>query len=205
MSKPKILIVEDEPIIAKEIALNLEDNGFDISGIAHNSEKALELLYSRKIDLAILDIAIAGSKNGLELGEIINANYKIPFIYLTSFADKDTINQAANTFPEGYIVKPFKDDDIAPVINIALKRFRSRSVSIPSMLEINKNLDIPITKSEYKIIEKIYEGKLNTDIAEELFISINTVKKHTNNIYRKLGVDRKPQLIKYLQDQLRSN
>ena len=138
MSKSKILIVEDEPIIAKEIALNLEDNGFEIAGIAHNSEKALELLYTRDMDLAILDIAIAGSMNGLQLGEIINSKYKIPFIYLTSFADKDTINQAANTFPEGYIVKPFKDDDIAPVINIALKRFRSRSKALPSIEELNK-------------------------------------------------------------------
>ena len=202
MAKSKILIVEDEPIIAKEIAMNLEDNGFEISGIAHNSEKALEYLFNKDIDLAILDIAIAGNKNGLELGEIINTNYKIPFIYLTSFADKDTINQAANTFPEGYIVKPFKEDDIAPVINIALKRYRSRSKAMPALEELNHGLKNQITKSEYKVIEKIYEGKLNSDIADELYISINTVKKHTNNIYRKLGVDRKPQLLKYLQELL---
>ena len=202
MAKSKILIVEDEPIIAKEIAMNLEDNGFEISGIAHNSEKALEYLFNKDIDLAILDIAIAGNKNGLELGDIINTKYKIPFIYLTSFADKDTINQAANTYPEGYIVKPFKEDDIAPVINIALKRYRSRSKAMPALEELNYGLKNQITKSEYKVIEKIYEGKLNTDIADELYISINTVKKHTNNIYRKLGVDRKPQLLKYLQELL---
>jgi DNA-binding NarL/FixJ family response regulator len=197
--KAKVLIVEDEPTIAKEIAFNLEDNGFDIVGIAHSSEKALILLNNREVDIALLDIAINGSRNGIELAKILNNKYKIPFIYLTSFSDSDTIEEAAATHPEGYIVKPFKDSDLMPALEIALAKHQSKTRKIPALNEINLRIYENITKSEYKIIEKIWEGKINSEIAEELFISINTVKKHANNIYRKIGVDRKPNLIKYLQ------
>ena len=201
--KAKVLIVEDEPTIAKEIAFNLEDNGFDIVGIAHSSEKALILLKNREIDIALLDIAINGSRNGIELAHILNDRYKIPFLYLTSFADSDTVKKAAATHPEGYIVKPFKDSDLSPALEIALQKHRTKVKTIPTLNEINFRIFDNITKSEYKIIEKIWEGKINSEIAKELFISINTVKKHANNIYRKIGVDRKPKLIKFLQEILR--
>lgn len=199
-SKTKVLIVEDEPTIAKEIAFNLEDHGFEIAGIAHSSEKALTLLKNRDIDIAMLDIAIQGNHNGIELAKIINENYKIPFLYLTSFADSDTISEAAETQPEGYLVKPFKDSDLKPAIEVALAKHKSKRRRIPSLEQINYLALEKVTKSEYKVIEKIFEGKINTEIASELFISINTVKKHANNIYRKIGVDRKPKLIKFLRD-----
>jgi len=200
--KTNILIVEDEVAIAKEIAFNLEDNGYNIVGIAHSSEKALILLKNKPIDLALLDISINGSRNGIELAEIINNKYKVPFLYLTSFADSETIAQAAATHPEGYIVKPFKDGDLKPAIEIALLKQKAKDKNIPTLNEINYRTFESITKSEYVIIRKIWEGKINSDIAKELFVSINTVKKHTNNIYRKLNVDRKPNLIKLLQEMM---
>lgn len=195
-----ILIVEDEVAIAKEIAFNLEDHGYNIAGIAHSSEKALILLKNRQVDLALLDISINGSRTGIELARIINTNYKIPFIYLTSFSDSDTISEAAETYPDGYIVKPFKDGDLQPAIEIALIKHKSKRHKIPTLDTINHLTFDKVTKSEYIVIKKIWEGKLNSEIASELFVSINTVKKHTNNIYRKLNVDRKPNLIKLLQN-----
>jgi len=197
--KVNILIVEDEPVIAKEISFNLEDNGYNIAGIAHSSEKALILLKNKPIHLALLDISINGSQNGIELASIIKEIYKIPFLFLTSFSDPETIKEAAELEPEGYIVKPFKDGDLRPAIEIALIKHKSRTRKLPTLNEINFRIFDNITKSEYRIIEKIWEGKINASIAQELFISINTVKKHTNNIYRKLNVDRKPNLIKFLQ------
>ena len=197
--KTHVLIVEDEPAIAKAIAFNLEDNGYAIAGIAHSSEKALIILKTKEVDLALLDIAINGSRNGIELARIIKQNYKIPFLFLTSFADSETIAEAASTYPEGYIVKPFKDGDLKPAIEIALIKHQSHTKKIPSLNDINFRVLENITTSEYRIIEKIWEGKINSEIASDLFISINTVKKHANNIYRKLGIDRKPKLIKFLQ------
>jgi DNA-binding NarL/FixJ family response regulator len=199
--KARVLIVEDEPPIAQEIAFNLEDHGFEIIGIAHSSDKALDLLYKDLPDIALLDISINGSRNGIELAHIINEKYKIPFVFLTSYADRDTIEQAAITFPEGYIVKPFKDNDLAPALEVALLKRKVKSKSgLPSLDLINKKAPVEITKSEFKVIALIWDGKTNGEIATELFISINTVKSHMNNIYSKLALKNKPQLIKYLRD-----
>lgn len=199
--KARVLIVEDEPPIAQEIAFNLEDHGFEIVGIAHSSDKALDILYKDTPDIALLDISINGTRNGIELAAIINEKYKIPFVFLTSYADKDTIEQAAITFPEGYIVKPFKDNDLAPALEVALLKRKVKSISgLPSQELINKKAPVDITKAEFKVIELIWDGKTNNEIAELLFISINTVKSHMNNIYSKLSIKNKPQLIKYLRD-----
>ena len=120
---------------------------------------------------------------------------------MTSYADLDTIEQAAITFPEGYIVKPFKDNDLAPALEVALLKRKVKSKSgLPSLDLINKKAPVEITKSEFKVIALIWDGKTNGEIATELFISINTVKSHMNNIYSKLALKNKPQLIKYLRD-----
>ena len=197
--KTSILIVEDEPTIAQEIAYNLEDHGFEIAGIAHSSDQALDILYKKKPDIALLDITILGTRNGIELGAIINKTYKIPFLYLTSHADDDTIQKASETYPEGYIVKPFKDSDLAPAIKIALsKSKRNQRDGLPSLTHANKNLIKGISEAEYNVIELIWKGRSNGEIAADLFISINTVKSHLNKIYRKLDVNSKPLLINKL-------
>ncbi len=197
--KIRVLIVEDEPPIAQEIAFNLEDHGFEIAGIAMNAGKALDILYKQKVDIALLDISIMGSKNGIELGQIINEKYKIPFLYLTSFADPDTIDKAAGTYPEGYLVKPFKDDDLAPALKVALAKFeRRKNMGLPTLEEINRKPDVQISPGEYRVIQLIWAGKKNEEIASDLYISVNTVKSHMSNIYQKLGVHSKPMLIKLL-------
>jgi len=125
----KVLIVEDEPTIAQEIAFNLEDHGYDVIGIANSAEKALSYIETEMPDVAMLDISINGMKNGIELAEIIRERYTFPFVFLTSFADSDTISKAAHTRPEGYLVKPFKDADLAPAIALALVKGQQRDTS----------------------------------------------------------------------------
>jgi DNA-binding NarL/FixJ family response regulator len=197
--KPRVLIVEDEPTIAQEIAFNLEDHGFQLAGMALSAQKALDILYQKEVDIALLDISIMGNTNGIELGRIINQKYKIPFLYLTSFADDETIQEAADTFPAGYIVKPFKDNDLAPALRVALaKHERNRNNGLPSLDLINKNLISQISSGEYRVIQLIWQGKKNHEIAADLFISVNTVKSHMHNIYRKLDINSKTLLINKL-------
>jgi len=200
----KVLIVEDEPLIAKEIAFNLQDYGYDIAGVAHSYEKALTILQNREVDIALLDIAIKGTRNGIELGELLKAKYQIPFLFLSSYCDDDTVQEASAAGAEGYIVKPFKKSDLKPAIEIALSNSGLRKRTIPTREEINDGRLERITKSEYDIIRCICEGKVNSDIASELNISINTVKKHTSNIYRKLDVNRKPNLIAFIQGMMKN-
>lgn len=200
MIEVKVLIVEDEPPIAQEISYNLKDNGYDVVGIAYTAEKALDMLYTNKVDVILLDISLKGPMNGIELANIINKKYQIPFIFITSFSDDLTIGLAAETYPDGYIVKPFKDDDIAPVIKLAMVKSNfKKNNRLPSNDKINRLIKVPITKSEYKIIQLLLEGKKNREIAADLFLSVNTIKTHLSNIYKKLNVHSKPHLINFIQ------
>lgn len=117
-----VLIVEDEPIIADDIALSLEELGFEIDQIAASSEEALNQLKVKKPDIVLLDIKIKGSEDGIRLGHHINQKYQIPFVYISSLYDQNTLARAKATNPSGYIVKPFKESDLKVTIELALSK-----------------------------------------------------------------------------------
>jgi len=196
----KILVVEDEPAIAIDIAYNLESFGYEIVDAVHSGDEALEILNSQKVDLVMLDINLQGELTGIDLAIRINNKHQIPFIYLTSLADKETIAKAAATFPASYLVKPFKEYDIAPAIEVALRKKKSFRTSIPSLDVINHSLISKITQGEYAVIEPLWMGYTNKEIAEQLIISPNTVKTHIQKIYSKLQVGSKPELIRFLRE-----
>ncbi|MFZ1705836.1 MAG: response regulator [Saprospiraceae bacterium] len=201
MSQARILIVEDEVSIACDIAFNLEAHGYHIVGICHNVEGALELLTSKPIDLVMLDINLDGNMTGIDLASRIDKEYGIPFIFVTSYADEDTINSAAHTFPASYLVKPFKEDDLAPAVKMALVRKQSdRMQRLPSLSLINQKLLSKITPSEYTLLSELWNGKSNLEISRDIFISVNTVKTHIQNIYSKMGVHSKPELIRFVRE-----
>lgn len=118
--KARILIVEDEVVIASDIQTCLEEMGFDVVGIAISATGALSFLETAKIDLVLLDISIKGGMNGIELANTINEKYHLPFVYLTSHSDPKTVQQAVKTKPSGYIVKPFESPDIYTSVLLAL-------------------------------------------------------------------------------------
>lgn len=193
----KILIVEDEPIIASDIESILSSNGYFVVGIAYNSVQALDMLSSRHPDLAILDISIKGDRNGIEIASIIREKYKLPFIFLTSFSDKDTVSKAGSTMPYGYVVKPFKDRDIITALELAIQRSELENHPNPWQISmhLDKNLNPTLTKMEKIVIEKIWEGKNNQAIADELYLSLPTIKSHTRHIFQKLGVKSRSELM----------
>lgn len=116
----KIYIVEDEPIIADTIAHALEKEGYCVCGIADNAKEALYDIDDLKPDLVLLDINIVGAISGIELAEKINEKFKIPFIFLTSLTDENTINKVKKTNPSGFISKPFNEAGLRSNIEIAL-------------------------------------------------------------------------------------
>lgn len=120
MHAPKIMIVEDEFLIATNLKLTLEDLGYVPLEPAMNLSQALELLENEEPDMAILDINLSGKHEGIEIGRILFETKKIPFIYLTSNADKATINEAKHTHPNAYLIKPFTPEDIYAAIETAL-------------------------------------------------------------------------------------
>lgn len=120
MSKVKIIVVEDEPLIADNIADLLEKHGYQVVGIADKAEEALRIIEKEKPDLALLDVNIEGNVDGIGLA----AQLSIPFVFLTSYYDQKTLDRAKLTNPSGYIVKPFKERDL--IANLEMARARSK-------------------------------------------------------------------------------
>lgn len=182
-----ILIIEDEPVIATDIEMTLTGDDYAVVGIAYSSTKALDMLHRFRPDLVLLDIAIKGDKDGIDIATIINDRYKVPFIYITSFADRETLDRAKATLPSGYIVKPFKDRDIISAIEMAVYRHASlHNHDFPPFKELT--VRYPLTPGEYQVLECVWEGSTNLQVTEKLGVSINTVKTHLKNIFSKLDV-----------------
>ena len=120
MENIKIMIVEDEFIIARNLKMMLEDLGYDPFEPVDTVKDAILLLENNQVDMAILDINLSGKHEGIEIGKYINDNIHIPFIYLTSNADKATVDEAKQTHPNAYLIKPFTSDDIYAAIETAV-------------------------------------------------------------------------------------
>lgn len=119
----QILIVEDEFITQRTIANQLEEIGYKIAGLAMSSKEAIEILNSKKVNFAILDINIQGENDGIWLANFIKEKYNIPFIYLTAYSDDHTIKRAIRTEPFSYLVKPFQKYDLLTSIEISILNF----------------------------------------------------------------------------------
>lgn len=123
----RILIVEDELIIAEVLKDMLQNLGYTVVAIAKNYDRAIALLATHKeIDLALLDINLGGDKTGIDIGKEINTNYKFPIAYITSYTDHETVAAVGKTRPEAYVIKPFKKEDIMATIEIIRARNKQK-------------------------------------------------------------------------------
>src|SRR5688572_18727464 len=123
MSKIKILVVEDESIVAKDIQNTLTKLGYEVPATASNAVSAFQKLEDIRPDLVFLDIKLKGDVDGIQIAEKIKNHYDIPVIFLTSFVDKITLDRAKVTEPYGYIVKPFNESDLQTTVEMALYKF----------------------------------------------------------------------------------
>ncbi len=121
----KILIVEDDPQIAESLADIIEILNHEVVEIADNFDSAIEQFESKEIDLALLDIQLKGVKSGIDVAERIRSEFKVPFIFTTAYADKETIQKASEHSPYGYIVKPYGMKDINAGIEVAIQNHKA--------------------------------------------------------------------------------
>ncbi|HEY9703056.1 MAG TPA: ATP-binding protein [Allocoleopsis sp.] len=123
----KILIVEDEQIIAEDIADSLRCLGYDVVGMAATAKNALIKARETKPDLVLMDIMLKGQMDGINAAAQMREDLDIPVVYLTAYADDQTLEKATLTEPFGYLIKPFSDQDLRSTIEIALKRYHIES------------------------------------------------------------------------------
>jgi DNA-binding LytR/AlgR family response regulator len=124
MGKVKIVVVEDEIIIADHLCETLENLGYEVFEPAISFTEGKELIDTERPDIAILDINLSGRKDGIDLAKYIRENHDIPFIFLTSFADKATLERAKQVNPPAYLIKPFNKEELYTSIEIALFNYQ---------------------------------------------------------------------------------
>jgi DNA-binding LytR/AlgR family response regulator len=158
-----ILIVEDEPIIAKDLAYTLKDLGYELSGICSKHQEVLAHLGQHQSDLTICDIHLEGDDwDGVRIAREIRRIQNQPIIFLTAMADSATINRAAEVNPDAYLVKPFEERTLYAAIELAIHKFSSGKKAEPEAIANSTQLEqIPFIAGNFFIKDKKRLVKVN--------------------------------------------
>jgi PAS domain S-box-containing protein len=193
------MIVEDEIIVAKDIQRILKKLGYEAFDPYANGKKALDAIEKHQPDLILLDINLKSSDiDGVQVGEQIHQHYHVPFIYLTAFSDKNTLERAKLTEPYGYILKPFDEDDIRTAIEIAYYKYtkdlemQNKGNRFAAALE-NLDVAVIITDSNEKVIfmNKMAEtltGCLKQEaLGKDISVAMKNSPQETKNVFKNLA------------------
>ena len=120
MKKPRILVVEDDRIIARSLRMILEQLGYEVTALASTGQAAINEARETKPDLILMDIILDGDMDGIEAAGVIRSHLSIPVIYLTAHADHTTRERADATKPFGYLLKPIMKDDLRRIVEQAV-------------------------------------------------------------------------------------
>lgn len=123
MKNKKIVIVEDEAIVAQDLKKRLENMGFSVPVIASTFDEALDAVIRYKPDLIFLDIMLYGKKDGIEIAKVIKEKFDLSIIFLSAFSDKKTVDKAKVAEPAAYLLKPFKERELQITIELALYKY----------------------------------------------------------------------------------
>jgi len=138
--KMNVLIVEDEALVALDLSMGLQKDGYHIVGIADNADDA-ELIFSgNEVDIILMDINILGHKDGIDTAMQLLKHKKVPIIYLTAITDAQTVNRVKQTHPAAFLTKPYNINNVRIAIELAINEFASQKVKL-----INKSA--PVGKS----------------------------------------------------------
>ena len=181
----KILIVEDNVIIADDMQSMLEEIGYEIVDNVIVYEQAVEVLKNNHVDLVLIDIILASDKTGIDLGKHIRDEYNIPFILVTSNSDKATVENAKTVKPDGYLVKPFEQQDLYTSIEIALSNFNYNQKANSKEIAGNEGdsfmsnsvLKDSIFVKKQHLYYRIQFGDIQFIKADNVYLEVNTVDK----------------------------
>ena len=182
MSAVRVLVVEDEFVIGRNIVAALEKSGYHVTAHALDYDEALVELKKEVPDIALLDITLDGDRDGIELADYINQHHQIPFIFLTSHSDPDTVGRATATHPSAYLVKPFEARDIYTSIQVALANF-AKAHPVEDAPESNDTEEILMQDALFIKREHLFVKVKFSEIrwlkSDHVYIEVQTAdKKH---------------------------
>lgn len=198
MNSIKILVVEDERIIAMDIRNSLMRMGYEVLGIVSSGEKALEKVQQVKPDLVLMDIVLKGDMDGIEAGEKILHEFNIPVVYLTSHTDPSTLERATKTNPFGYVVKPFEERDLHTTLEIALSRAQVEAEMTKNLLRERELLELRsrfVTMVSHEFRTPLATILFSTGLLEKYSYKWTEDKKQVHFERIKSGVQRMTQIL----------
>lgn len=198
MLPAKVLIVEDESIIALDIQNSLVNAGYHVVAIATCADEALDLTAQFNPDLVLMDIRLCGEMDGVEVAEKIRREFNLPVVYLTAHADENTLQRAKITEPFGYILKPFEDRELITTIEIALSRYHAE---VAIQLALAKEKELNQIKSRFvSVVSHEFRNPLNailfsTELLERYDLELSPERKQEYLQRIQLSVSRMDQLL----------
>jgi DNA-binding LytR/AlgR family response regulator len=125
MSKAKVYIVEDEILVSKDLENILKTNGYNVVGVSQSGEEFLEKVVEERPNIVLMDIMLKGKITGIEAAKKLREMLDIPVIFLTAYVDENTVEKAKESFPYGYIIKPFREKELITTIEVALNKYQA--------------------------------------------------------------------------------
>jgi response regulator NasT len=187
----RVLIVDDEPIIRMDLEEILEENECIIVGEASDGETAVHLTRSLRPDVILMDIKMSGKIDGLQAARIINDEEICPTVLLTAYNQQELIREAASTIGIfGYLVKPIKEEDVLPALNLAIAKW-----------EAYKKI-----KKENELLKSRLENRKIIEMAKGILMEKYNIKeKEAYRRIQKLSMDYRKEMVKIAKDIILSN
>jgi len=203
---PRILIVEDEGLVARDIQITLLRMGYTVLGVASSSEKAIELSQIHKPDLIFIDIMLLNDQmDGIEVAEKINKQLDIPIVYLTAYSDERTLIRAKVTEPYGYLLKPFLPKDLKISIEMALYKHKE----LRKQNEINKWMAVILENIGNAVIVTDHRGRVTlVNPITEIIMGIKSegmINRYTSDFFYIIDENKKRPLDTSIQTALWEN
>jgi DNA-binding NarL/FixJ family response regulator len=225
MDAARIMIVEDDVIVAEELSRGLQACGYEVAGYAVSSDEAIDLAHSVAPDLILMDVALGDGLDGITLARTIADQIDIPIVFVTAYSAESFVDAAVRAGAAGYIVKPFQIQQVTAAIKVALQRranghnveqvqgrtelprgpFAGRLQRLQALLaddsvwtsadDSGGQSAVRITAREKEIIQGLVCYRRLSTVASRLGISVHTARNHLKSIFRKLNLHSQDDLL----------
>lgn len=198
----KILIVDDHPLIAKSLASIITDSKVgEVCGVATNVKQALDLIATNHFDVILLDINLPDG-SGLDVCKAISVKYpQIKILALTSFSELSIIRRMLDNGAHGYILKNSMPEEVIEGIETVLKGQTFLCHEVDILLKKKSEQQVFLTPRETDLLKLICEGYTNPEIAEKLFLGVETINSYRKNLLFKLNARNSAVLVKIAVEQ----
>lgn len=202
MTSAKVLIVEDDWLVAHELARTLEEDGYQVVAIANNGTDAIRLAESHKPEVVLMDLCLDGQIGGGGAASEIQTKQAAEIIFVTGHTDQVALEAAKQVRSSGYLVKPCTREQLRASVEIAVANLHRQALEAREATCCTAGQDAEeaelsaLSEREREVFEYLASGERVAEVATKLFISSHTVRKHSKAIFRKLSVHSQVELIR---------